>query len=45
MEKMNQADMEKALVDVRKAHRLLYEYQHRIVDIMHFVQDKLKFSP
>lgn len=44
MEKINQADMEKALVDVRKAHRLLYEYQHRIVDIMHFVQDKLKFS-
>lgn len=42
METLNQIEIEKALLDIRKAHRLLFEYQHRIVDIMHFIQDKLK---
>lgn len=30
-----------ALLDVRRAHRILYAYQRRMLDLVHFIQSKL----
>lgn len=37
-EKFNQA-----LCDVRKAHRLIYAYQHKMLDLSYFIKSKLDF--
>lgn len=37
-EKFNQA-----LCDVRKAHRLIYAYQHKMLDLTYFIKSKLDF--
>lgn len=43
MATLSPIEIKEALVDIRKAHRLLFEYQRRIMDVMYFVQDKLRF--
>lgn len=35
----NNSQIENALIDVRKAYRLLYVYQRRVMDIMQFIAD------
>lgn len=37
---INKRELQDALCDVRKAHRLLYEYQDRIVKLMSYIKDK-----
>lgn len=32
-----------AMCDVRKAHRLIYSYQHRMLDLVYFIKSKLDF--
>ena len=34
-------NLSKALLDVRRAHRILYAYQRRMLDLVHFIQGKL----
>ena len=34
-------NLSKALLDVRRAHRILYAYQKRMLDLVHFIQGKL----
>ena len=34
-------NLSKALLDVRRAHRILYAYQRRMLDLAHFIQRKL----
>ncbi len=34
-------NLSKALQDVRRAHRILYAYQRRMLDLVHFIQRKL----
>ena len=34
-------NLSKALLDVRRAHRILYAYQRRMLDLVHFIQSKL----
>ena len=34
-------NLSKALQDVRRAHRILYAYQRRMLDLAHFIQSKL----
>ena len=34
-------NLSKALQDVRRAHRILYAYQRRMLDLVHFIQSKL----
>ena len=34
-------NLSKALLDVRRAHRILYAYQRRMLDLAHFIQSKL----
>lgn len=36
-------ELKDALCDVRKAHRIIYAYQRRMMDIAHFIQHKLNF--
>ena len=36
-------EFEQALGDVRKAHRLIYAYQHRMLDLVYFIKTKLDF--
>jgi hypothetical protein len=40
---MTQSDFENALVDVRKAYRLIYLYQRRVMDIVQYIGDTLSF--
>lgn len=42
MEKVN--ELKRALCDVRKAHRLIYLYQARMLDLMRFISAKLDFG-
>ena len=34
-------NLSEALLDVRRAHRILYAYQRRMLDLAHFIQSKL----
>ena len=34
-------NLSNALLDVRRAHRILYSYQRRMLDLVHFIQSKL----
>ena len=34
-------NLSNALLDVRRAHRILYAYQRRMLDLVHFIQSKL----
>lgn len=34
-------NLSNALLDVRRAHRILYTYQRRMLDLVHFIQSKL----
>lgn len=43
MSKLSVDQFESALIDVRKAYRLLYLYQGRILDLMKFIGDNLIF--
>lgn len=40
---MNEEELKSALCEVRKAHRLIYEYQRRMQDLTWFVKNKLGF--
>jgi hypothetical protein len=40
---MTPSDFENALIDVRKAYRLLYLYQRRVMDLVQFIGDSLTF--
>jgi len=40
---MTQPEFENALVDVRKAYRLLYLYQRRVLDLVQYIGDTLTF--
>lgn len=42
MEKVN--ELKEALCDVRKAHRLIYSYQSRMLDLVRFIKAKLDFD-
>ena len=39
-----QQQLETALCEVRKAHRLIYEYQRRMQDLSWFIKTKLGFD-
>lgn len=41
--KLTEKELEKALCEVRKAHRLIYEYQRRMQDLTYFIKEKLGF--
>lgn len=41
MKKLSQPELEEAFVDVRKAYRLLYHYQRRVLDLVKFIGDHL----
>ncbi len=40
---MTKTEFENVLVDVRKAYRLLYLYQRRVMDLVQFIGDSLAF--
>jgi len=40
----NSNDIKSALIDVRKAYRLLYEYQKRVLDLIDYIGRKYGFS-
>ena len=42
MEKVN--ELKEALCDVRKAHRIIYSYQARMLDLVRFISAKLDFG-
>ena len=42
--KLTKEELNNALCDVRKAHRLIYAYQRRMLDLTHFIKSKLVFS-
>lgn len=42
MEKVN--ELKEALCDVRKAHRIIYSYQARMLDLVRFIKAKLDFD-
>lgn len=44
MKKLTQAELEEAFVDVRKAYRLLYHYQRRVLDLVKFIGDNLGYD-
>jgi len=39
---LSKKEIEGALIDVRKAHRLIYEYQKRVFDIVYYIREKYK---
>jgi hypothetical protein len=41
---INKVELETALIDVRKAYRLLYSYQRRVMDTVKFIADTLAKS-
>lgn len=43
MEDLKPQDFKEALNDVRKAHRLIFEYQSRMLDTIQFIKKKLDF--
>jgi hypothetical protein len=44
MEKLNKDQLEQAFHEVRKAYRLLYHYQKRVLDLIQFIGDYTTFS-
>lgn len=38
-------DFERAMLNVRRAHRLIYDYQRRMLDLIEFIRNKLDFPP
>ncbi|WP_299577479.1 hypothetical protein [uncultured Sunxiuqinia sp.] len=44
MGSITKQELDAAFVDVRKAYRLLYHYQKRVLDLMQFISDSLPFS-
>lgn len=44
MENLTNHQLEEALFDVRKAYRLLYFYQRRVLDLVKFTGDTLEFE-
>lgn len=38
-------DFERAMLNVRRAHRLIYDYQRRMLDLIEFIRLKLNFPP
>jgi hypothetical protein len=44
MSNINKVELEIALTDVRKAYRLLYSYQRRVMDTVKFIADTLSKS-
>jgi hypothetical protein len=44
MEILTKSQLENALCDVRKAFRLLYHYQRRVLDLVKFIGDNLEFN-
>jgi hypothetical protein len=44
MENLTSYQLEEALCDVRKAFRLLYFYQRRVLDLVEFVGDTLEYN-
>mgnify|MGYP003298436630 FL=1 len=41
---LNEEQLKDALCEVRKAHRLVYEYQRRMQDLSWFIRNKLGFN-
>lgn len=41
---LNEKELEAALCEVRKAHRLIYEYQRRMQDLTWFIRNALGFN-
>jgi len=41
----NKADIDNALIDVRKAYRLLYDYQRAALDVASYISVQLGFTP
>jgi len=39
---LSKKEIEGALIDVRKAHRLIYQYQRRVLDIVLYIREKYK---
>ncbi|QRY60526.1 hypothetical protein BCY89_26630 [Sphingobacterium siyangense] len=39
----NTEEFEKALIDVRKAHRLIFKYQEKMLDLMNYIKSRLDF--
>lgn len=39
---LSKKEIEEALCDVRKAHRLIYQYQRRVLDIVLYIREKYK---
>jgi len=44
MSDLDLSEFDKALIDVRKAYRLLYHYQRRVMDTVQFISDQTAFS-
>ena len=44
MENLTKQELEKVFIDVRKAYRLLYHYQKRVLDLVKFIGDELDFK-
>lgn len=45
MEESKKQELNQSLVDVRKAYRLLYHYQRRVIDLAYFIGNSLKLKP
>jgi len=41
---MNKNEFEKTLIEVRKAYRLIYLYQRRVLDLVNFIGNKLSLN-
>jgi len=44
MNKLNTKELNDVFTDVRKAYRLLYHYQRRVMDLAKFIGDKLEYK-
>lgn len=48
MENIDQQQLENfndAMLNVRRAHRLIYQYQRRMIDLIDFIRQKFDFPP
>ncbi len=43
-DKLTKLELQKAFCEIRKAHRLIYEYQRRMIDLTWFIKNKLGFN-
>lgn len=41
---ITKSELEKAMCDLRKAHRLIYEYQNRMLQLMRYIRNKFSLS-